>query len=210
VQLNNEALKQTHNPSSRNRNAYDPWPLLQLQILFEQLVLFPITPATSNSKKGLNSTIHERLMKFKQGRIRELYEEAHQVQSKTPKQQSEAPVSIQKSAQLAADVDNYKSANARVTKHAPVALINENNLHVLQNLHPPSLQRGCVKTGTFTRSGGTKRKFKASTAQVIHTLSHLHRGKATGINCDSLSTCTSVLLANLTSIITKIWKKHNH
>ena len=42
-------------------------------------------------------------------------------------------------AQAAADVDNFKSANARVTKHAPVALINQDNIHVLEKLHPPSL-----------------------------------------------------------------------
>jgi hypothetical protein len=186
VELNNEALKPTqHNPSRQQRN-FDPWPLLQLQILFEQLILFPINAATTDPKKGLNSIIHERLRKFKQGKIRELYEEAHLIQSKTPKQQAENPVSIQKSAQLAADLDNFKTANARVTKHAPVALINNDNLHVLQGLHPPSLQRGCIKARTNTRSGGTKRKFKATPAQIVQTLSHLNRGKATGINCDSL------------------------
>jgi hypothetical protein len=95
-------------------------------------------------------------------------------------------VSIQKSAQLAADVDNYKTANARITKHAPVALINQDNLHVLQALHPPSLQRGCIKARTNTRSGGTRRKFRVTPSQVIKTLTHLNKGKATGINCDSL------------------------
>jgi hypothetical protein len=85
-----------------------------------------------------------------------------------------------------ADLDNFKSAKAQVTKHAPVALINQENLHVLQGLHPPSLQRGCIKARTTTRSGGTRRKFKATPSQVIQTLSHLNRGKATGINCDSL------------------------
>jgi hypothetical protein len=102
VELNNEALKPIQHHSSHQHNNFDPWPLLQLQILFEQLVLFPINPTTSNSKKGLNSIIHERLRKFKQGRIRELYDKAHLIQSKTPKQQAENPVSIQKSAQLAA------------------------------------------------------------------------------------------------------------
>jgi len=186
VELNNEAQKPTQHNSSRQQRNFDPWPLLQLQILFEQLILFPINAATTDPKKGLNSIIHERLRKFKQGKIRELYEEAHLIQSKTPKQQAENPVSIQKSAQLAADLDNFKTANARVTKHAPVALINNDNLHVLQGLHPPSLQWGCIKARTNTRSGGTTRKFKATPSQIVQTLSHLNRGKATGINCDSL------------------------
>jgi hypothetical protein len=62
------------------------------------------------------------------------------------------------------DVDNLKSANARVTKHAPVALINQDNIHLLEKLHP-------------TRSGGTRRKFKATPSQVVKTLSQLNRGK---------------------------------
>ncbi len=57
--------------------------------------------------QGLYSIIHDPLRHFKQGKIRELYEEAHLVQYKTPKQQAE-----NKAAQAAADVDNFKSANA--------------------------------------------------------------------------------------------------
>lgn len=189
VEINNEALKPATHPSFRNRRAFDPWPLLQLQILFEQLVLFPVPTSERSNDQGINSIIHQRLRKFKQGKIRELYEEAHQVVSKTPKQQVESPVQIQRSAQVAADLDNFKSANARITKHAPVALINEKNLHVLEKLHPPSINHGCIKrssTGLSTRSGGTRRKFKITPKQVLKSLSHLNRGKATGIHCDSL------------------------
>ena len=186
VELNNEALKPADHHPYRNRKEYDPWPLLQLQILFEQLILAPLPPSQNEHSKGINSIIHDRLRRFKQGRIRELYEESRQVQSKTPKQQAERPVQIQRAAQAAADVDNFKSANARITKHAPVALINQDNIHVLEKLHPPSLRRGCIKLGISTQSGGTKRKFKATPSQVVHALSHLNRGKATGINCDSL------------------------
>jgi hypothetical protein len=166
--LNNEALEPAQYQPYRQHIDFDPWPLLQLQILFEQLILAPIPKTKRDDNKGLNSIIHSRLRRFKQGKIRELYEEAHQIQSKTPKQQAKKPVQIQKAAQSAADVDNFKSANARVTKHAPVALINQDNIHVLEKLHPPSL------------------RFKATPTQVVKTLSHLNRGKATGLNCDSL------------------------
>jgi len=185
IELNNEALKPADNSDHHTRQCFDPWPLLQLQILFEQLVLFPITQ-NPNNLKAVNSTIHTRLRKFKQGRIRELYEESRLVVSKTPLEQAEAPVQIQRSAQIAADLDNYKTANSRLTKHAPVALINETNLHVLNNLHPPSLNRKCIKPQLRTRSGGTRRKFSCTPQSIIHTLSHLNRGKATGIQCDSL------------------------
>jgi hypothetical protein len=188
VEITNKALKPATHPAFRDRQAFDSWPILQLQILFEQLLLFPIPGPERTNDKGLNSIIHDRLRRFKQGKIRDLYEEAHQVVSKTPKQQVETPVKIQRSAQVAANLDNLKSANAQITKHAPVALINNSNLHVLQNLHPPSLQHGCTKAGSSsssTRSGGTRLKFRITPKQVLKTLSHLNRGKATGINCDS-------------------------
>jgi hypothetical protein len=51
VELNNEALKPIQHHSSHQHNNFDPWPLLQLQILFEQLVLFPINPAQPRIQK---------------------------------------------------------------------------------------------------------------------------------------------------------------
>jgi hypothetical protein len=152
VKASNETLKPPEHPHHIDGELYDSWPILQLQILFEQLILFPINTPSDNpqSSKALNATIHERLRKFKQGKIRELYEESRQVRSKTPKQQAKSPVKVQRAAQVAADLDNFKSANARVTKHAPVALINESNIHVLHNLHPPSLERRCIKPRVST------------------------------------------------------------
>lgn len=67
VELNNEALKPADHHPYRNRKEYDPWPLLQLQILFEQLVLAPTPPSNNGNGKGLNSIIHDRLRRFKQG-----------------------------------------------------------------------------------------------------------------------------------------------
>jgi hypothetical protein len=187
IEVANEALKPLPNHNHINKSEYDSWPLI-LPILFEQLVLFPI-PKSSNHKHrpiSLNSTIHDRIRRFKQGKLRELYEESRQIKSKTPREQANNPVEIQKAAQLAADLDNFKSANARVTKHAPVALINDSNIHVLHNLHPPSLCLGCTKATKSTRSGGTKRKVTFTPKHILRTLSHLHCGKATGIHCDSL------------------------
>jgi hypothetical protein len=57
IELNNEALKQPEEVQHCTQQHFDPWPLIQLQILFEQLVLFPIpqnpfhkTLPTKNSK----------------------------------------------------------------------------------------------------------------------------------------------------------------
>ena len=173
-----------------NHHEFDRWTIEKLAVIFEQIVLFPL-PTTENrdlttKKQSVNQTIHERLRRFKQGRIRELYEESRLVRSKSPKELSLNPPSIQKSAQLAADLDNYKSANARITKHAPVALINDSNLQVLEKLHPPSLRRGCIKPRRNTRAGSTKRKLKFTPEKIIDVLTHLHRAKAPGLQVDSL------------------------
>lgn len=172
-----------------NTLGYQTWEVIQLQLLFEQLVLFPIPQSKHSNKQQktcINAVVHERLLRFKQGRIRELYHESRSIQSKSPKEQADHPVDILRSAQIAADSDNFKSANARVTKHAPVALINDDNFPVLEKLHPPSLDRGCLKPSISTRTGGTRRKIRLTPKSVLHTLSHLNRGKATGIQCDSL------------------------
>jgi hypothetical protein len=184
-----EALKPHPNPKFAKKNDYNSWELLLLPILFERLVLFPLPPQPTTSNKkcpSINQIIHDRLRRFKQGKLRELYEESEAIVSKTPKQQHEHPADIQRSAQLAADLDNFKSANARITKHAPVALINNSNIHVLENLHPPSLNRGCNKPRVSTRNGGTRRSIQITPKTIVSTLSHLHRGKATGVHCDSL------------------------
>ena len=190
IETCNEALKAPRNPKYVAKCDYDPWAILQLAFLFERLVLFPLQPSDqsnkSNTRRALNTVIHERLRKFKQGKIRELYEEAAKVKSKTPNEQSANPPSISKAAQAAADVDNFKSANARITKHAPVAKINGKNIETLQNLHPPSLDRKCIKPRKSTRNGGTRRKLQVTSFQIVEILTKLHRGKAPGLQCDSL------------------------
>ena len=138
----------------------------KLLIIFEQIVLFPLPSskeATSTEKKtSANQAIHDRSRRFKQGRIRELYEESRLVHNKYPKDLANNPSPMQKSAQLAADLDNYKTANARLTKHAPVALINDENFSVLERLHPPSLKRGSQKPRRSTRAPGTTKRKLAS------------------------------------------------
>jgi hypothetical protein len=127
VEATNESLKPPAYPTRLNKTDFDPWPILQLQILFKQLVLFPTDKSSDRKRpsKAVNATIHERLRKFKQGKLSKSYEESRQVTSKTPKQQAASPVKVQRVAQVAADLDNFKSANASVTKHAPVGLIND-------------------------------------------------------------------------------------
>eukprot|EP00956_Cyclotella_meneghiniana_P040999 scaffold211404_cov36-Cyclotella_meneghiniana.AAC.2 len=119
-----EACKPVQHHKSLNKQDYKADPVLVLQILFERLVLFPIASSTpsaqgtrqSNKKQNqhsisVNRTINERLRLFKQGRIRELYEEGNNVVSKTPREMASNPDRLQKSAQHAIDLDNVKSGN---------------------------------------------------------------------------------------------------
>ncbi len=187
IEIGEEALKKpTHHRFNRT-SEFDPTPLLFLPVLFEQLILFPIDPTIKNA--NVNQIIHDRLRRFKQGKLRELYFESQQVKSKTPKEHTDNPASTQKCAQIAADLDNIKSASARLTKHAPVAKISDGidgNFEVLQNLHPPSLNRGCIKAKRSSRTGDTRRKIKFTPKQILAILSRLHRGKAPGLQCNSL------------------------
>lgn len=108
-------MKPPKHPTHIDGETYDPWPILQPQILFEQLVLFPIAKASENNtaNKGFNATIHERLRKLKQGKIRELYKESRQVKSKTPKQKAIPPVNVQRAAQVAADLEPVKHSSEK-------------------------------------------------------------------------------------------------
>lgn len=111
-----EAYKPVQNHKHFLESKVDPYPVILL-LLFERLILFPILkeddnkPHTQQSIKNhkmqstsVNQAIHDRIRRFKQGRIRELYAESNTVVSKTPKQLAENPSTIQKSAQLSANL----------------------------------------------------------------------------------------------------------
>jgi hypothetical protein len=171
INATNEALKPAQYNKHKDSKAFDPYPVLLLQIHFERLVLFPIVQpeAATNSDHAnigpkrsktaeltsVSQTIHERLRLFKQGQIHELYQQSLQVISKTPKQYADSPPQTHKSAQLAANLNNYKSAIARLIQNLPVAKINESKLDILRRLHPKSLGLGCFKKGHNTRTDST-------------------------------------------------------
>eukprot|EP00956_Cyclotella_meneghiniana_P026933 scaffold59456_cov45-Cyclotella_meneghiniana.AAC.1 len=190
-----EACKEVKHNKNISKQDFNADPILALQILFERLVLFPLPPSeyptnpTAKHKArhaSVNRTINERLRLFKQGRIRELYEESNAVESKSPQQMADNPDRVQKNAQLAIDLDNVKSANVRLTKNAPVAIIDEVKLKVLQALHPPSLNRGVNKLRRSTRFSHERRSIHFTPEQIVRVLSRLSRGKAAGLYGDSL------------------------
>ena len=140
--------------------------------------------------------MNRRLRLFRSGQIKQLYEESNCITSKTPGDYAANPVSKQRSAQIAADNDNFKSANARLTKDTPVEPIDDNNINILFGLHPKSyalrlvsyVTNGRYGTRASSKSPPTKnfRHFAISPKNILAVLCRLHRGKAAGPELDSL------------------------
>ena len=187
----NQANQQASTLGLRRDGGFDPTPIWLLLILFEQLVLFPTTLEDGQlHKTSLNQEIHRRLRLFRSGQLRALYEESRAVESRTPKQQAESPERIQRAAQAAADCDNFKSANARLTKTTPIAPISDGeggNIDVLAKLFPESLGLPDHRRERRTRSScknGTR--LLISPRMVLRTLRGLNRGKASDLHLGSL------------------------
>ena len=173
--------------------AFDPTPLWTLLILFEQLVLFPtpLEPGQTSHSGSLNQEIHRRLRLFRSGQLRELYEESRRVVSKTPSQHADSPARVQRCAQAAADCDNYKSANARLTKTTPVASISDGddgNITTLEKLYPPSLNLPDHRPAGSTRrtSRRNRKRVHISPRLVLKALRRLNKGKAGDLHLGSL------------------------
>ena len=186
----NEATKKPATPNATYASDFDPTPIWILPFIFERLILAPnpTTHLPKNQRISINKLIHERLRLFKSGQIRKLYEESNKIRSKTPQENADNPVDINKAAQLAADLNNLGSANARLTKDTPVALIDDDNIDVCYALHPPSLNLDIdYSPGIRTRSASTNQKrVEIHPATIISIISNLNRGKAPGNNIDSL------------------------
>ena len=109
-----EAHKSAKDAKLKNHEDYDPTAIWMLPFVFERLVLAPNPANNSDTKTSINQLIHRRLRLFRSGQIKQLYDESNCITSKTPGDYATTPVSKQRSAQIAADNDNFKSANARL------------------------------------------------------------------------------------------------
>ena len=118
------------------------------------------------------------------------FEESRNVVSKTAAEFQDNPEKLQKSAQNAADCDNFKSAITRLVKTLPVASITSGangNINILRDLHPESLNLQDHHTERVTRSSKKdRRKIFISPKMVFRGLRGLNKGKAPGLQVDSL------------------------
>ena len=119
------------------------------------------------------------------------------IKSRTPAEQAAKPVTKLNSAQIAADLDNFKSANARATKETPVALIDDDNIQTCYKLHPKSLNLGLYRPRRSTRTALNNRKgVIISPNDIKDIFTNLKRGKASGNELDSLDIFIKILSTN--------------
>ena len=143
-----EANKENTSSKYPNDPDYDPNPVWILPFVFERLILGP----NPNPKdESINQLVHRRLRLFKAGKIQELYNLSNQIESRSPQEQASTPVQVSKAAQVACDNNNFKSGNARLTNNLPVAVIDDDNIDILRNLNPPSLNLNLSQRERTTR-----------------------------------------------------------
>ena len=111
--------------------------LWKLELLFESLILHPIP---SKDKDGTAKHINNRLHMLQTGAIKRLYDLSRPVVSLSPAKKKELadnlPLQqIQKNVQLAADLDNYKTAMDHLTQATPIALNNDTIIQILKSLY---------------------------------------------------------------------------
>ena len=111
--------------------------LWKLGLLFEFLILYPIL---LKDKDGTAKHITNRLHMLQTGDIKRLYDLSRSVVSLSPAKKKELadhlPLQqIQKNGQLAADLDNYKTAMDRLAQATPIALNNDTNIQILKSLY---------------------------------------------------------------------------
>ena len=192
-----EANKVANETKLRSTVEFDPTPIWLLAFVFERLVLAPNPNKKQhpNDKNGesINQLIHRRLRLFRSGQIKELYDESNQVLNKTPSEQAANPVDVQKSAQLAHDLDNPKTAYARATKDTPVAVLDDDAITNLKKLYPSSYNLKLIYNFVQKKIHNTRSTTVVNNPQVALSpkimykiLRRLKRGKASGPQLDSL------------------------
>ena len=112
--------------------------LWKIAFMFESLMLFQFP---KNSKDTTATVINKRIHLFRTGNIKQLYTDSRNVISKTPLEKSNRAANQtistrNKSAQLAADNDNYRSAIDRIVSDTPIAINTPEVVNILKQLYP--------------------------------------------------------------------------
>ena len=141
--------------------------LWKLGIIFETLILHPIP---RKSTEGTATHINNRLHLLQIGDIETVYNMAYNVKSLTPLQkkdlsQNTPKQQIQKNAQMAADLDNYRSALDRLSQNTPIAINTEDNVNRLKKLYPEKHNiTQCITINNTTHPQNTQQETSIETS----------------------------------------------
>ena len=187
----------------------------------ELLIFCPNT----NEQESNNQCVLRRLNLLAAGHIASLWDEVLQVTSRppgalAPVQQSERTVN--KAAQAAADVDNYRTAYARATSETPVAKIDQQSLNNnVKKLYPSKLPPTNPSSPPPVRSptccpSPTSPTFHLR-GDIIDTIRQAAKGKAAGFVMDSMDVFIAIAKSNdpdahseLTAMFTRLFNGHIH
>jgi len=165
----------------------------QLIYIYEQLIL---APTTHNKSDTLTQLIKRRIRLFRSGQLEELYKESRTVtstksqgtSSSTKAQQEQRQ---QQSAQKAANDDDFKKAISRLLRATPIAPNSPENIEICQQLHPPTLDYKPVLPRTRSQVYTSPIAFTPD--EVVKCIRNLPKGKALGIQGDSLDMFTRLV-----------------
>ena len=112
--------------------------LWKIAFMFESIMLFPF-PKDSEDTTAI--IINKRIHLFRTGNLKQLYKESREVISRTPlekanRAEAQTTSTRNKSAQLAADNDNYRSAIDRIVSDTPIAINTPEVVEILKELYP--------------------------------------------------------------------------
>eukprot|EP00956_Cyclotella_meneghiniana_P015018 scaffold22773_cov35-Cyclotella_meneghiniana.AAC.1 len=193
------------------------WLLFHLELL--------IFSPFQNTQESINNCVKRRLQLFAAGHIEQLWAEVLQVVSRPPGSAPPKPTStksINKAAQAAADVYNYRTAYARATANTPIAIINQATLqNTVRKLYPapipPSLRppKAPVRPTSTTPHPATPH-FELP-GDIIKTIRQAPRGKANGFQMDSMDMFISLaklnnadIHANIIALFTRFYNGNVH
>ena len=128
-------MKDSKRPSQTIGTSLDHMAVWLLVVVLEWLVLAP----NQDLDMSIKQEVHERMCLFRSGHIENMFQQFRQIKSKSPREQSTHPPNVFRSAQIAMDNNNFRTASARLTSNLSLKIINDSNIQRYMNLHPPSL-----------------------------------------------------------------------
>ena len=191
------ARRQPKDPSDISNHEFDSTPFWLLTIIFEQLILSPKPP---DSNENIQPLIRRRINMFTQGRLKALYLEAQSIDNTRPPATPPKPRTASqrnRHAQMAADVDSFGVCAKRLTSDTPVAKVHTDKNHpdynfpALKKLYPKcsyewKRRHSNRRISRKRRHASNTKSFSVSPKSVAEHIDSLRRGKAPGIQVDSL------------------------